>query len=294
MRVLEIAFFFCLLAACSGKTEKSELDFKTELKKPLTEISGIKADGGDLWAITDKPRAVAFKIDRSGKVIQEVTVKNVQAIDVEAVASDNEYIYIGDIGDNDGEREERQIIKFKKSTVGEDRNTEVEGEVISFKFSNAEMVDKKKKNNFDAEAMLSMGDSIYVFTKRREDSQTELFAVPKTAGSYVANSLAVFDSKGLVTDASINNANNEILLCGYHKGHKHPFILAFKNFKGNNFFNGKPERIELADKAWDWQIESISYTNDGKVLFACEETNEVKSTLYTIKREKLYRLNKKK
>jgi hypothetical protein len=103
----------------------------------------------------------------------------------------------------------------------------------------------------------------------------------------------VLDSKGLITDAAINPLNNEVALTGYNKGHKFPFILLLRNFQGCNFFTGKTERIELADKPWDWQIESISYDNRGKLYFACEETKEVKSSMYVIAREKLEKLNKK-
>jgi len=295
MTITRLLAVLCFLISCKDKTQKkSELDSKAELQKPLTEISGLVADGKDLWAITDKPKANVYKLDSKVDIKQEVTVKNIQAIDVEAVTADNDFIYIGDVGDNDGDREERQIIKVSKTAIGKDKTVEMDGEAIVFKFSDAQMVEKKKKNNYDCEALLGFGDSLYLFTKRREDQQTELFSLPKTAGNYTARSIAIFDSKGLITDAAINATKDEVALCGYHKGHKYPFILLFKNFSGNNFFSGTMERIELADKAWDWQVESVSYGDDGKVYFACEETKEVKSTLYVIDRDKLSKLNKKK
>ena len=295
MKIFPIVAVFCLVTACQGKLEKkSELDYKTELRKPLSEISGLVAVGKDLWAITDKPKATVYKLNDKGELKQEVTVKNVEAIDVEAVTADEKFIYIGDVGDNDGGREQRQIIKAAKSVFGSDDMVEIAGEVITFKFSDQTMTDKKKKNNYDCESVISFGDSLYVFTKRREDQQTEVFSLPKNPGNYIAHSLGTFDTKGLITDAAINQEKNELALCGYTKGHKFPFILLFKNFPGSNFFSVTPERIELADKAWDWQIESITYGDDGKVYFACEETKEVKSTLYEISREKLPKLNKQK
>jgi hypothetical protein len=294
MKIVALGFFICLLFGCEAKSPQSELDSKEVLTKPLNEISGMVADGNELWAITDKPKAVVYKLNPEGKVVQEVTIKNAKATDVEAVTKDDNYIYIGDIGDNEGDREERQVIKVSKSAIGTGKNPEVDGEVITFRFSDDVMVDKKKKNNYDCEAILSFGDSLYVFTKRRTDLQTELFSLPKTAGSYIARSIGTFDTKGLVTDASINKQNNEVALTGYNKGHKYPFILLFTNFLGNNFLSGNMQRIELADKPWDWQIESITYNDKGEIYFACEETKEVKSTLYAIKREKLNSLNKKK
>lgn len=293
MKTVALAFFVCLLVCCQEKSPHSELDSKEVLSKPLNEISGIVADGNELWAITDKPKAVVYKLDAEGKLLQEVSVTNAKASDVEAVTKDDNYIYIGDLGDNEGDREERQVIKVSKASIGKEKNAEVTGEIITFRFSNDVIVDKKKKNNYDCESILSFGDSLYLFTKRRTDLQTELFSLPKTPGNYIARSIGTFDSKGLVTDASINRQNNEVALTGYNKGHKHPFILLFKDFKGNNFLEGNTQRIELADKPWDWQIESIAFNDSGEIYFACEETKEVQSTLYSIKREKLSALNKK-
>ena len=287
---LTVIFFFI---ACQGKSVKSDLDFKEELSKPLNEISGIASDGDDLWAITDKPKAVVYRVDLKGKVQQEITIKNAKASDVEAVTRDADFVYIGDVGDNEGNREERQIIKLAKSGIGKGKETEVDAELITFRFSDETMVDKKKKNNYDCEALLSYGDSLYLFTKRRTDLQTELFSLPKTPGKYTARSVGVFNCNGLITDAAINANNNEVALTGYNKGHKYPFILLLKNFQGCNFFTGESERIELTDKPWDWQIESITYSASNQVYFACEETKEVKSTLYAIARNKLNKLNKK-
>ncbi len=293
MKSHTILLTIVIIISCGEKPTKSELDLKVVLNKPLTEISGINADENNLWAITDKPNAVAYKLNFKGEAIQEVTVKNIQAIDVEAVTSDSANVYIGDVGDNDGGRDERQIIKFSKTQSGTEKEVEVDGQVITFRFADEQNTESKKKNNFDCESLLSMGDSLYLFTKRREDHRTELFVLPKTAGNYIARSLGVFDTHGLVTDAAVNTQNNELALCGYNKGHKFPFILLFKNFTGNNFFSGQMERIELADKPWDWQIEGITFSKDNKVYFSCEETKEVKSTLYSIERSKINNLSKK-
>lgn len=286
-------FLITVLVACNG-TEKSDLDGKEELSKPLSEISGMVGDGDKLWAITDKPKAILYKLNLKGKVEQEISIKNVEATDIEAVTKDDEFVFLGDVGDNDGKREERQIIKIAKNKIGSKNKTELEGEVITFQFANSETVEKKKKNNYDCEAILSFKDSLYLFTKRREDLQTELFSLSKTPGKHVARSISIYNSHGLITDAAINNANNEVALIGYGKGHKFPFILLFTDFNGSNFFTNQCERIELADKPWDWQLESFTYNTDNKVYFACEQTKEVKSTLYVIDRQKLSRLQKKK
>lgn len=282
------------LFACSAAEQKSPLVVKTVLPKELKEISGITASDSDIWAITDKPHATIYRLDFSGKLKEQVEITNAEATDVEAVASDSNYIYIADVGDNAGDRTERKIIKVAKANIKQGSAAKVTGEIIEFTFTDEEEVEKKKQNNFDCESLLSYKDSLYVFTKDREDKETRLYVLPKTAGKYNARFINSFNSKGLITDATINPANNEVALIGYHKGHKFPFILLFNKFTGNDFFSGSHKKINLADKPWDWQLEGITYGNDNMLYFSCEGTKQVAATFYGIKRENLHKIEKKK
>jgi len=284
-----------LSIACSGKSQQgSPLVVKKELVKELKEISGIITVDKNVWAITDKPHASVYKLDMQGNLVQEVDIKNIEATDVEAVTADNSFIYIGDLGDNIGDRGERKIIKVAtNSIIPSGKKVEANGDVITFSFPGAVEAESKKTNNYDCEAMLSFKDSLYVFTKDREDKETRLYAVPKVPGNYTARLIDSFDCGGLITDAAINPANNQVVLIGYHKGHRYPFMIFFKNFKGDDFLSGEAKRIELADKNWDWQLEGISITKD-MLYFTCEGTKEVPATFYGIKLNKINELNKKK
>jgi hypothetical protein len=289
------AILLLLLAtACTENTATNDLSVKKILPKELKEISGMVVSGDNIWTITDKPKPVLYNLDSNGNLVQTITINNVQVVDVEAVTADDKFVYLGDLGDNDGNREGRQIIKIAVDSIGKGATASANGEVISFDFPGDVEKDKKKKNNYDCEALLSYHDSLYVFTKERDSLRTKLFALPKTPGTYTARFLDSFDTKGLVTDAAINQSNNEVALIGYKQGHKYPFIIVFKNFQGEDFFTGKPEKIELADKPWDWQLESITYKRDDKVFFSCEGTKEVDATFYGIERNKLKKLDKKK
>lgn len=282
------------LISCSTKSnKKSPLIVKTILTKELKEISGITSAGGAIWAITDKPKARVFKLDKSGQALQIVNVSNTEAVDVEAVASDSNFIYLGDVGDNVGDRAERKIIKIQTSSIPAGHDVQVPGETIEFTFPDEGTVEKKKENNFDCESLLSYKDSLYLFTKDREDNETRLYVIPKTAGRYIARYISSFNAKGLITDAAINKQNTELALIGYHKGHRYPFIILFTDFIGNDFFAGDHKKIKLADQPWDWQLEGITYSNDNIVYFSCEGTKEVPATFYGISRNDIFKLQKK-
>ena len=279
--------------SCSSKdATKSPLVVKTILPKELKEISGLTAVGTDIWAITDKPKSRVFRLDATGKLLQTVNISNVEATDVEAVTSDSTFIYIADVGDNIGDRVERKIIKVKADGIPAGEEVQVTGETIEFTFPNEEVVENKQQNNFDCESVLSFKDSLYLFTKDREDKETKLYVIPKIPGKYVARYISRFDSDGLITDAALNRQHNELALIGYHKGHLYPFILLFTKFRGTDFFSGDHQRIELAKKKWDWQLEGITYSNKNIVYFSCEGTKEVPATFYGIKRDDIFTLNK--
>jgi hypothetical protein len=287
-----LAFF--LSCASSKNEEKSPVAVKKLLPKELKEVSGITSIGENLWAITDKPKSRVFKLDMEGNVLQTVNVSNVEAVDVEAVASDSNFVYLGDVGDNVGDRVERKIIKISLERIPEGSEVEVTAETIEFTFPNEELTNNKKQNNFDCESLLSFKDSLYVFTKDREDKETKLYVIPKAPGKYTARYISTFNSEGLITDAAINMLNNELALIGYHKGHTYPFIYLFSNFEGNNFFSGESQKIDLADKKWDWQLEAITFNNKNMVYFACEGTDQVPATFYGINRNDVFKLKKTK
>jgi hypothetical protein len=269
--------------------EKFQLE--QPLPKQLKEISGTVKDGDVLWAITDASGSI-YKLDLQGRVLQELKLTGLRLNDVEAVAVDRKYLYIGDIGDNDGTRTDRVIVRIPKSSLSKGR-TSVTGEEIRFTFPDEGTVKKKKSNNYDCEAMISYGDSLFVFTKQREDMGTNLYVLSKTPGKHQARDLGHFKTKGLVTDASVNDRGNEISLIGYDEGHRRPFVYTFSDFNGNNFFSGKHKRYELTHKTnLDWQVESISYRDADSYFISCEKTKDVPNTLYVVPKADLINSDK--
>jgi hypothetical protein len=265
-----------------------------KLPKELKENSGIVADGGVIWAITDEKVPYIYKLDEDGNLIQTVEITGVKMKDVEAITADAEFLYVGDIGDNSGDRKKRTIYKIRKSAIGSGKNVKIKAEEIEFKFKGFEEAEKKKHNEYDAEALISAGDHLYIFTKRRTDDKTELVSIPKTPGDYVAKSIMVFDSKGMITGAGINSTGSEIALIGYRSGHTNSFILLLSNFTAPDFFNGNQQRIELTKSKIDWQTEGITYWNDDIIYFSCETTSDVLATIYGVKKSNLERVKDEK
>ena len=93
------------------------LDLQTELNTTISEVSGIIWIEGRLIGHNDSgDDANLYEIDPvSGEVIRTVMVENANNIDWEDITYDEDYIYIADFGNNDGNRTNLMIYKISKS-----------------------------------------------------------------------------------------------------------------------------------------------------------------------------------
>ncbi|MFN2424150.1 MAG: hypothetical protein ABR572_10285, partial [Cryomorphaceae bacterium] len=159
-----------------------------------------------------------------------------------------------------------------------------DGEVIEFYYPEQTDFDmKKSKNDFDCEAMVLQGDSIYLFTKQRSDHRTTLYALPNTPGRHAAVKKAVFDVQGRVTDAALSPDGKTLLLLGYQKKHHYPFIWEITGFTGADFFTGHAEYELITKFPVDFQTEGIAFSNNENVFISCESSDDVKAALYRVR-----------
>ena len=291
MKCFLIVLITALASGITNAQGSNEFTLEKQLPKELKEISGAAKDGDALWVIADNSKNTLYKLDLTGNISQKYIVSNVNFINAEAITSDQHHVFIGDVGDNNGTRPFRSIIRIAKTDL--DNKSSVRGDEIRFTFPDEGIVKKKKLNDFDCEAMMSFRDSIYLFSKRREDGRTELYVLPKLPGSYVARSIGTFKAKGLITDAAMNPEGNEVAIIGYDEGHTSPFIYVFSNFSGNHFFSGNHKRYELtSNKKIGWQVESIAYADDNSFFISCEKTTDVPNTLYRVNKSRLMESSK--
>lgn len=284
-----IALVLLMVVGCSAYAPPKDWVVKTALPGSLKEISGITSVGADIYAISDKPRPLLYKLDEKGKLVATINISNFIANDVEAITADDNHLYIGDVGDNSGTRKERTILQIDKSKLG----SSVTGEAIVFTFPDEKAVDKKKDNNYDCEAIAAFKGALYVFTKDREDKETRLYEVPATPGKHEAKFISTFNAKGLITDAAFNANGTELALTGYHKGHVNPFVILFSNFKGNDFFSGNHQKIHLGSSKAGWQIEGITYGRNNMIYLTSEGNKKVAANFYGIDRKNLPALDTK-
>jgi len=240
----------------SGITPLSGLS----LVSALAETSGLVRWNNQVWTHNDSGDNNLYGMDTtSGAIIKTQPLTGKVNTDWEDIAQDQDFIYVGDFGNNgNGNRTDLKIFKISKFTLllG---NPLVE--TINFSYSNQTSLNATGANNtdFDCEALIVSSDSIYLFTKQWVSEKTSVYRLSKSPGTQVAKLKATYDVKGLVTGATYLQEKQVIGLCGYSK-QLQPFIFLMYDFKGVDFFGGNKRKVSVSLPFT--QVEGIA-TNNG-------------------------------
>ncbi|MFH1120154.1 MAG: T9SS type A sorting domain-containing protein [Bacteroidota bacterium] len=252
------------------------------LPTEITETSGVIYWNGGLWTHNDSGNEpMLYKIDTlNGRILQNISVTGAENTDWEDIAQDDEHIYIGDFGNNFGNRTDLKVYVLEKSSFPPAGNGSVPSETISFSYGDQPLFEIANRNNdYDCESMIAFGDSLFLFTKNWLNEQTRLYGMPGVPGTYVLLPLGSMDSDGLVTGADVIAGGSEVILCGY-ENYK-PFIWLLFDFQGNGFFNGNKRRIDFSGMLGT-QTEGTSYTFGRNVYISSEKTTIVPARLFRL------------
>ncbi len=197
----------------------------------IDEASGLVASHknyGILWTHnddTDEKRI--FAINSEAKIVAIYYLKIDKWNDIEDIAlskdinDENYYIFIGDIGNNNGKKKIRRIIKLKEPKVSYNQNmiidTISEFDIIEFEFPD---------NDYDSEAFFvdPLSNDIYIITKRLKNEKIFKIKYPQNFNKkneihFITNlpyGYEGFQGSG-VTAADISFDGKEILIKTYSK-----------------------------------------------------------------------------
>ncbi len=248
------------------------------LPDEINESSGLAFMDGKALTINDSgglPVVYAFDTI-TGDIIQRITIEGASNVDWESLAMDEQYLYIGDFGNNQGNRDDLVIYKCLLSDIPSSGNASISSERIEFTYSDySGKVINSKSHNFDCEAFIATNNWLYLFSKNRGDQQTKLYRLSKSVGEHIAEKLSGYDVKGLITGADINKVSNEVTLIGYVDQTYTPFIWLLWDYNSEEFFSGNKRRLDMPSMV-AMQTEAIAYTinkneiitSEGNILFS--------------------------
>jgi len=187
------------------------------LGSPLSESSGLIFINQKLITHNDSQgESALYELDSlTGQFDRKVIIENASNIDWEDLACDNDYIYIGDFGNNSGDRTDLIIYRISLQDYWNTPNDTVFADSILLSYANqTSFTNQQNATNYDCEAITVIGDSLYLFSKNWLNQKTYVYVLPKDIGNYslqIRDSIAV---QGLITSADFNTVSNRLILTG--------------------------------------------------------------------------------
>jgi hypothetical protein len=281
-------FSSCSDSASTGRKEEQESHYDppktigTIKSGDVTESSGIAASrcqSGVLWTHNDSDEGpFIYAIKPSGESLGTWKVQGSENKDWEDIAAYKDksgkcFLYIGDIGDNEGQFFEHTIYRITEPIVtdAESRSnrknplTTDAAEVMKYKYPDA-------RQNAETLIVQPTTGSIYILTKRVVGPSGVYrvkpdFGSPETQKAQVVAEVSVPNiPNGLLTGGDVSPDGSRVILCDYAQGYEYTLPKSASNF--DEIWAQKPEIVNLGERR---QGEAVCYSVDGTSLFATSE-----------------------
>lgn len=179
-----------------------------KISEKLDEISSLEIIDGFYWGQNDSGgKAEIYKINpKTGKTVQTVKITNAENRDWEELAVSERYFFIGEFGNNMGNRADLSVFYFPMSELdSNDEEISVEVQKIEFSFPEQKNFNPgNKKTNFDCEAMFYYDGKLHLFTKEWTNLATTHYTLEVKPGKQLAKKIETFKTNYLVTGATVD------------------------------------------------------------------------------------------
>jgi hypothetical protein len=284
LRTINIIWLALILFTCNlldDKVIEDELIKIHNLPDEINESSGMVESGNLLWIINDsgnEPMIYGYNYQQN-TIERRVFVADAVNTDWEELTQDAGHFYIGDFGNNVGDRKDLRIYIIDKTAL-QTSDTVTPSGVIGFSFEDqTDFTPANQNTSFDCEAFIVIDDSLVLFTKDWLTEQTKLYKLPAKSGTYSAEFIKQFDASGLVTASAYNTENKTLLLLGYRD--YIPFIWEIPDFSLDNLTFNHGSRSDFTEFLGA-QTESIAIMADGSIYVASEESPLVSASFFRV------------
>jgi hypothetical protein len=285
-----IFLIFLLQSICEGVFAQPNLPtvtlapvYSVQLPAELLETSGITRFQQGLVTHNDNSDENLYVIDTlNGAILQTFSLNGTTNFDWEEITQDSLYLYVGDFGNNAGNRTDLHILRIEKSSLLEGTPA-----IDTIAFAYEDQIDFTPSNQstaFDCEAFIAGTDSLFLFTKNWNDLSTVCYSVPKVPCNYIAQPKDSSAVNGLITGATYLPNKRLIILSGY-SSLLQPFMYLLFDFEGTDFFSSFQQKVNPSLNFH--QVEGVSTTNGIDVYL----TNEYFSQSFITNQQKLHKFD---
>ena len=247
----------------------------------MKETSGLTFLKDKLYTLNDGGNTnEIFEIDKnSGKILSKLKT-DFPNKDWEAITSDGENFYIGDFGNNAGNRRDLAIYK-----------TDFQGSYSKNYFNYSAQDDFSTRylsHNYDAEAMIFLNEKIHVFSKEWSSKNISHYTIDlQNSENQSFVSLESFYAGFVITDSAY--FQGKLYVVGYTRKAK-VYMMIFEENSEGLFFSKPLKKYKLGSFLSVGQVEGIAVNKDG-IYISNEDFSKfifsVKQRLYFIPFEKL-------
>ncbi len=189
-----------LFGALRTTAQITDLEEKYNLPAVLSESSGVIFFDNRLISHNDSGNEnILYELDpATGEITRTITITS---------------IYIGDIGNNNGNRTDLKIYKINKNDYLD--TTHVLAEIINFNYADQlDFPSNPNNTEWDAEALFTLDTTLILLTKNWVTGLSKAYPIPKMSGDYAVSPLpTALNSEGLITGATFNETTS----CGLVK-----------------------------------------------------------------------------
>ena len=245
--------------------------------KLVAECSALWASPsqpGVFWTLSDsgaRPAITPIRADGTMVPVAKgywgaVTLKGATNVDWEAISGDAAgNMVVGDVGNNVSRRKELAFYLFKEPAPGVTEVTDVRK--VTFVWPDQASFPDPELSH-DCEAMFLLRGKLYLLTKHRRDTLTDLWRadIPAAGDRATLTKLARFDVGGMVTDACLS------------PDQKHLAILTYRNVwvfdvpaLGEDFFRAPALHAPISPPMLSFQVEGCTWVDAGHLLLGSEQ-----------------------
>lgn len=259
-------------AACSSFNYSSDTSLTVrstqQLPAVLSESSGLLCEADGIVSLNDSGNnPELFWVNYDGAVSNTVSIP-VTNKDWEALAADNRYMYVADVGNNHGKRDSVQIYKVLKSDPQQVSTIEV-----SYRGNNPTR-NTSYAHDYDAEAMVVAKDRLLLFSKSWKTKVAHVYEVNTQQKSQTLVPISHIEGlPGVITGADFDSTEDRFVVVGYLSD---PFgnFDTFMAHVSSTF-----EVIEVWPLEGFKQVEGVCISPSGNYYFSQEAIDEQPATL---------------
>ncbi len=245
----------------------------TTLQTPLlNECSGIMSLDGNLWVHNDNTDINLYKIDSLTNIVfDSIKITSTINTDWEDISYADSFVFVGNFGNNFGDRTNLQILRFPAAYLDSSNNAIIDSICYSYP-DQVSFTSALNNTSFDCEAFFVYKDSLHLFTKDWVTLWTKHYKIAAIPGTYIAELVDSFNVNGLITSAAIQN-DSLIVLLGYNlSGTGTAFCWMLNDFQAGSFFSGNKRKFSLGSVLSTGQVEGLTFNGNKKGLITNEKT----------------------